>query len=141
MGNKHNNIKHKAKITAIKQDVIELEIESTSACAGCHAKSVCMASDKAVKQIVVKRVQNQEYTLGQDVVVVLARDMGVKAVLLGYGIPLAIILILLLFLQLVDMSELMLAVLILGVLSIYYLLIYLLRNNINKTFSFYIERV
>ena len=45
MENSKNVIKHSGVVSRVTPDSVEVEIVSKSACAACHAKGVCGASD------------------------------------------------------------------------------------------------
>ena len=47
----HNTIEHQGIITSIENDIAHVKIEQISACASCHVKSMCGASEKADKII------------------------------------------------------------------------------------------
>ena len=44
-------IEHEGRVIAVDKDYISVEIVNKSACAACHAKAVCGASDEAVKVV------------------------------------------------------------------------------------------
>jgi len=51
MAVKANNIEHPGVVTSITNEFITVEILNKSACAACHAKGVCIASDESIKTI------------------------------------------------------------------------------------------
>jgi len=44
-------IEHEGRVIAVDKDYVSVEIVNKSACASCHAKGVCGASDEAVKVV------------------------------------------------------------------------------------------
>ena len=51
-------IEHEGRVIAVDKDYISVEIVNKSACANCHAKGVCGASDEAVKVVEVAQSFN-----------------------------------------------------------------------------------
>lgn len=76
-------IEHEGKVVSISENYIGVEIVSKSACAACHAKGVCAASDEAVKVIEVPydiATLSADYKIGDCVNVVLSSSLGVRAI-------------------------------------------------------------
>ena len=136
-----DEISHLGKIVEITPKITTVEIVSSSACSACHAKGVCGVSEDQVKLI---GVPTDPYTLrepGDEVLVVLKRSMGLKAVWLSYVIPLLILMILILSLSSVTVHEVYVGLISIGAVAVYYLVIFLLRNRLARDFVFYIKDV
>ncbi len=136
-----DEISHLGKIVEITPEITTVEIVSSSACSACHAKGVCGVSEDQVKLI---GVPTDPYTLrepGDEVLVVLKRSMGLKAVWLSYVIPLLILMILILSLSSVTVHEVYVGLISIGAVAVYYLVIFLLRNRLARDFVFYIKDV
>lgn len=134
-----DEISHIGKIVEITPEMTIVEIISSSACSACHAKGVCGVSEEQVKLI---GVPTDPYTLrnvGDEVLVVLRRSMGLKAVWISYVIPLLILMILILSLSPVIGNEAYAGLIAIGAVALYYLVIYLLRGRLSKDFVFYIK--
>lgn len=136
-----NQVSHKGVVTSITDNVINVQILSKSACSECHARSMCTASDMKVKNIEVKRRFYDDYTVGEEVNVSLTKSMGYKAVVLSYLIPLAILLILLLYLQDRFGNELIAGLGCVAGVAVYYFIIWLFRGKLENKFSFTIEKL
>ena len=74
------NVDHEGVITSITEDNIKVEIINKSLCASCHAKSFCSASDQKEKVIDVPYYNNNEFEVGEIVIVSMKKSMGFKAV-------------------------------------------------------------
>ncbi len=136
----NKTVDHVGVVLEITPAYIDVEILNKSMCAACHAKSACTMSDVSAKTIRVGNPVNEHYEVGEEVVVVMRKTLGLRAVWLSYVIPLVILMILLLSLPHLNLNELCAGLLaVLGV-SIYYLGIYLFRNKIAKEFTFTIEK-
>ena len=87
-------IEHEGKVVSVDKDYIAVEILNKSACAACHAKGVCGASDQAVKVVEVAQditTLTQDFQVGETVNVVMAPSMGTQAVWFAYVIPLMVL--------------------------------------------------
>ena len=133
-------IKHRGIVEKIEGSHVVVRIVQTSACSACSAKGLCNASESKEKQIDVYEV-NASYRIGEEVVLCGSTSMGMKAVILAFGVPVLILLAaLFVTMRVTDGDSLLSAVIALGAVIPYYLVIYLMKNKLNKTFSFVIEK-
>ncbi|MBQ5864582.1 MAG: SoxR reducing system RseC family protein [Bacteroidales bacterium] len=134
------NVDHEGVITSITEDNIKVEIINKSLCASCHAKSFCSASDQKEKVIDVPYYNNNEFEVGEIVIVSMKKSMGFKAVWISYVIPLAILMIFLLTLQQINPTDLFVGGISILAVVMYYIIIYLLRDKISNKFVFTIAK-
>ena len=134
------NVDHEGVITSITEDNIKVEIINKSLCASCHAKSFCSASDQKEKVIDVPYYNNNEFEVGEIVIVSMKKSMGFKAVWITYVIPLAILMIFLLTLQQINPNDLFVGGISILAVVMYYIIIYLLRDKISNKFVFTIAK-
>ncbi|MBQ8443173.1 MAG: SoxR reducing system RseC family protein [Bacteroides sp.] len=133
-------IKHRGIVEKIDGSHVVVRIVQTSACSACSAKGLCNASESKEKQIDVYEV-NPSYRIGEEVVLCGSTSMGMRAVFLAFGIPVFILLAaLFVTMRVTDGDALFSAVVALLAVVPYYLVIYLMKNKLNKTFSFVIEK-
>lgn len=140
MSSKSNVIEHLGRVEAITANDIRVVIISQSACASCHAKGACTASDVAEKQVVVSKPFHS-YTVGETVKVTMKQSLGYKALFLGYILPLIVLLVSLFVFNAIGFSEGISGLLSLGVLGPYYFILYVFRKRIEKEFYFDIEKL
>ncbi len=133
-------IKHRGIVEKIDGSHVVVRIVQTSACSACSAKGLCNASESKEKQIDVYEV-NPSYRIGEEVVICGTTSMGMRAVVLAFGIPVLLLLIALFVTMRVTNGDALLSALV-ALLAVvpYYLIIYLMKNKLNKTFSFVIEK-
>ena len=134
-----DSIKHRGKITATGKDHYFVSIITESACSACSVKGVCNVSDMKEEVIEIPKDPDTSYSVGDEVNVIMEKSLGPKAVLLGYIIP-----FLLLFATLVISLGLFKDEGLAGLASVaivipYYLLLYLFRERLKKTFTFRIN--
>ncbi len=133
-------IKHRGIVEKINGSHVVVRIVQTSACSACSAKGLCNASESKEKQIDVYEV-NPSYRIGEEVVLCGSTSMGMRAVLLAFGIPVLLLLIaLFVTMRVTDGDALLSAIVALLAVVPYYMVIYMMKNKLNKTFSFVIEK-
>ena len=136
---KKNEITHTGKILEITPDFTTVQIVVSSACASCHAKSLCGMSEDEDKVIMLPTDPYATYNVGDEVQVYTKMSMGLKAAWISYVIPLAILMILILSLSAVIESEVLRALAAIGGVGVYYFFIWLFRERLANEFVFYIK--
>lgn len=136
---KKNEIVHSGKIVSIDPDFTTIEIVVDSACASCHAKSLCGMSEEQEKLISLPTDPYSTYAVGDEVKVCTKMSMGLKAVWISYVVPLMILMILILSLSSVIGNEVYTGLLSIAGVGVYYLVIWLLRAKLQNEFVFYIK--
>lgn len=132
-------IYHDGKIIEITPEFTSVEIISSSACSQCHAKGLCGFSEEESKVVMVPTSPYTERKVGDTVTLALKQTMGLKAVWISYVIPLIILMILVLSLSSVIDNEVWTGLTAIGGVALYYLVIWLLRDNLKNEFVFYIK--
>ena len=133
-------IKHRGIVEKIEGSHVVVRIVQTSACSACSAKGLCNASESKEKQIDVYEV-NPSYRIGEEVVLCGSTSMGMRAVLLAFGIPVLLLqAALFVTMRVTDGDALLSSIVALLAVIPYYLVIYLMKDKLNKTFSFVIEK-
>jgi sigma-E factor negative regulatory protein RseC len=136
---KKNEIVHSGKVIEMTPDFTSVEITVSSACASCHAKSLCGMSEEQDKVIMLPTDPYAEYNVGDQVQVCTKMSMGLKAAWISYVIPLAVLMALILILTSVGVNEFISAGAAIAGVGIYYFVIWLLRERLNNEFTFYIK--
>ena len=134
-----NEISHTGTVLEMTPEFTTVEIVAQSACAACHAKSMCGVADEQQKIIMVPTDPYASYKVGDEVLVMLKKSMGMKAVWISYVIPLLILMILILSLSSVTEHEVYAGLAAIGGVALYYLVIYLFRDKLANDFVFYIK--
>ena len=133
-------IKHRGVVEKIDGSHIVVRIVQTSACSACSAKGLCNASESKEKQIDVYE-SNPSYRIGEEVVLCGSTSMGMRAVLLAFGIPVLLLLFALFAtMRITDGDALLSAIVAMLAIIPYYFVLYLMKDKMNKTFSFVIEK-
>ena len=132
------NITHEGVVVKIDRQDVHVLIVQHSACAGCHAKGACTASDSKDKIIVAKN-RGEVFQIGERVLLVGSNSMAWSALAYAFILPL-ILSIALLFVVSGIVSEAMSCLFVLASLAIYYFILFLFRSKLETKFVFYIEK-
>ena len=120
-------IRHDGIIESIGNDGhICVRITQMAACAGCKVAAHCNASEQHAFP----------FRVGDNVVVATSQAAAGRALLLGFGLPLVLLLLVLAAMLLAGNNEGISAITALVVLLPYYLILWLLRNRIAGSISF-----
>lgn len=130
-------IEHAGIVQKSDNKSVTVLISSESACSGCHAEGLCSLSGKEDKIIDIPGRYN--VTPGQTVTVLMKKSMGYSAVMLGYVVPLILVIALVIILGSMSLPELITGLGSLAVLVPYYLFLWLFRKRINNNFRFTIK--
>ena len=156
---KREMIKHDGIIIALNGDGTALvRIVQTSACAACKAKAMCASAESAEKEMTVvllgengkvKTENNstqsyttlhdstQSYHVGDTVEVMVQQKMGWKAVVLAYLLPFFVMLAVMLIGNAIwAVREEILGTVALCAMALYYLVLGMFKDKLQKGFSF-----
>ncbi|MCD8194228.1 MAG: SoxR reducing system RseC family protein [Tannerellaceae bacterium] len=135
-----DSINHRGIIDRIEGDTLFVRIMQQSACAGCHAKGMCSASESKEKIIEV-RDNSHQYTINEEVILTGKTSLGLKAVLLAFVIPVLIVVGTIIIGNISGWEEASAALASLVVLIPYYGVLYLLREKLKRTFVFTLKKL
>ncbi|WP_291562244.1 SoxR reducing system RseC family protein [Bacteroides sp.] len=139
----NNNIKHLGIVESIDGSHVRVKILQSSACSSCSVKGHCNISETKEKIIDIHDKESADCcSVGQEVMVCGTTSMGMKAVVLAFVLPFIVLLAaLFVTMRVTDGDEAASALVSLCTLIPYYIIIYLLRNRISRTFSFTLETI
>ncbi|MDR2802435.1 MAG: SoxR reducing system RseC family protein [Prevotellaceae bacterium] len=133
-------IKHRGIVERISSGSITVRIQVTEACAACHAKGFCSISGIAEKRMEIPNT-GQAAALGEEVNVTLRQSSGLSAVGWAYVLPLAVLLVILVFLQWLPLADLYSGAAAVGGVALYYGALYGFRKKWKKKYIFEIEKI
>ena len=137
----NGNLEHKGIVLSINGERIDVYILSESACATCKVKSACGMSETEEKVVSIFTHDAPAYREGEQVVVSVTRNMGLRAVFLAYVVPFLVLLVSLLILLEAGLSEAAAGLISLGVLALYYIVLWLMRRRIEREINFNIRKL
>lgn len=120
---------------------VKVRILQTSACAACKVAAHCHASESKEKIVDVYCDNTSQYNIGDSVQVCASYGVANRALLLGFGLPLLILVVVLLLTLQLTANEGISAIAALLALLLYYLGVWLFRDHIRKKLSFTIESI
>ena len=148
---KRKMIKHDGIIIALNGDgTARVRIVQTSACAACKAKAMCASAESVEKEMTVQlTVDSLQLTVGDAVEVMVQQKMGWKAVVLAYLLPFFVMLAVMFvgngLLAIGDgqlamgdgaKREAVLGTVALCAMAVYYLVLGMFKDKLQKEFSF-----
>ena len=131
-------IKHDGIIIALNEDGTALvRIVQTSACAACKAKAMCASAESAEKEMTVVLLGDEQWAVGNEVEVMVQQKMGWKAVVLAYLLPFFVMLAVMLVGNAIwAVREEILGTVALCAMALYYLILGMFKDKLQKEFSF-----
>lgn len=132
------HVSHPGVVVGIGEQDLEIEILSASSCGSCNIKSACGMSEMKEKRITVPRPQDKEFIVGQPVSIIMSAKQGNKAALIAYFIPTLIIIVLTVILSNL-MKEWLAALVGIGALAVYYVILYFFRDRLKDEFTYEIK--
>jgi sigma-E factor negative regulatory protein RseC len=129
-------IRHQGVVDSIDGQMVTVRILQASACSGCHASGICRASESKEKLVEVETNGACNLSVGQTVTLAGEESMGMTAVMLAFGIPLLLLMVALVAVFSFTGSEKLAALVALGILAPYYIVLMLMHGRIKKNFQF-----
>ncbi len=133
-----NTIEHDGIVTQVADTFIIVTIQNQSACSGCHAKGACGMSEMAHKSITAEK-PNGNVKIGDKVIVSASTQNAILSVILAYIIPSVLIIATLALLIFLKVNEVFAATVSLGVATVYFIILYLLRNKFAQKIKFKVK--
>ena len=130
------DIRHRGVVDMIDGQTVVVRITQDAACGGCHAKDICHAAGSREKLVEVSGTDAGNLSVGQTVTVSGSESVGMKAVWIAFGLPLLLMFVVLLTAILLGGSEKTSALIAIGVLVPYYIVVYLFRERLKRVFQF-----
>ena len=135
----NQRISHEGIITNIDDNNVEIKILSKSACASCNVKGACNMSEMKEKIISIPRPKDKNLSIGQEVKISMGLGQANSAVIFAYVIPVIILVSMIFILNALKFDEGINALLSIGSLVPYYLILFLFRNNLRRKFEYEIH--
>lgn len=131
-------IEHEGTVQKVGSDSVIVNIHPVSACSGCHADGYCSLSGRKEKTIRISGSYN--VAAGERVTVMMNESTGFRAVILGYIVPLAVLVFGLAVLTAASVNELTAGLLSIAFLVPYFLILYFVRHRIERNFYFTLKK-
>ena len=132
-------ITHDGVVIKIDGRKVHVQIVSHSACSGCHARGACTASDSKEK-IIIAQSGGVEYKIGDRVTIIGSNNAAWFAVRLAFIYPIIAAFIVLPSILVVTNNEMLACLGCLAMLAVYYFVLFLCRNRVEKKFVFTLQK-
>lgn len=132
-------IAQKGTVEKVADTLIKVRIHRDTACGHCHARGFCEMGSQNETIIESSDFTNGLKT-GDNVEVTIAQQQGNKAVLLAYLIPFMLLMTILLIMESSGVREWITGLVAITALIPYFLLLYIFRKRIKRTFSFTVRK-
>ena len=133
---RNRQIEHIGTVQRIMDQSVVVSITQEAACSACAAAQLCHSADKQEKSMEIPCVDTARYAVGQSVLVVGELGLGLRATLWAYAVPLVLLMVVLIVVSRATGSEGWGAVSALFSLIPYYIILYILRDRLQRTFTF-----
>lgn len=134
-----NRISHEGIVTKIDNENIEVKILSQSACAACNIKGACNMSEMKEKIITIPAPKDKNLSIGDNVKISMGLGQANRAVIFAYVIPVVILISMIFILNSLKMEEGINALISIGTLIPYYLILFLFKDKIKRKFEYEIH--
>ena len=132
-------ISHEGIIIDIDDNNVQIKILSKSACASCNIKGACNMSEMKEKIIDIPRPKDKNLSIGQEVKISMGLGQANSAVIFAYVIPVILLVGMIFILNALKFDEGINALISIGSLVPYYLVLYLFRNKLKRKFEYEIH--
>ena len=130
---------HTGVVEAINGNNCYVRILQNSACSGCSAQHLCNSSESKEKTLTVL-LNGEDIKVGETVNIEGTVVQGLRAVYICYVIP-SVLLIASVYLGVKFGGDMLGVFLSLGVLTVYFVVLYLFRNRIGEHFGFTLHKI
>ena len=135
----NNRVSHEGIVTKIDGENVEVKILSKSACASCNIKGACNMSEMQEKIISIPAPKDKNLSIGQEVKISMGLGQANRAVVFAYIIPLIILVAMIFILNALKIDEGLNALISIGSLAPYYLILFLFRDKLKSKFEYEIH--
>ena len=133
-------VEHIATVIRADDDVVEAELTVQSACAACHARSVCGLGESKRKRVEIATPDAAAYVPGENVVVSIESNMGMTAVFWAYVMPFVVLLGALIVSSAAGAGDGVSALAALAATALYFVALYLCRARLERKIHFKIHK-
>ncbi|MBO4738148.1 MAG: SoxR reducing system RseC family protein [Bacteroidales bacterium] len=132
---------HQAKVTSVSTDSVDVLLEKGSACSTCHNRGACSSLDKQNMFYHIDTPNAQSFQVGEIVRIGISVNSGLKAVIYAYLIPLLLLFAAFFVARYCTPFELLQVLIGLGVVVVYYYVLFKQKHRLNKKFTFTIQKL
>lgn len=130
-------VQHSGTVQSTEQGKVVVRITSRSACGSCAAKQACGLAEATEKVVEVYTADWAQYKAGDEVLVGVKQQIGMKAVAMAYGGALVVLLAaLILSTEVLHLGDGIAVLVTIGAVALYYGALWLMKDRIEQTIHF-----
>ncbi len=130
-------VQHSGTVQSAEQGKVVVRITSRSACGSCAAKQACGLAEATEKVVEVYTADWAKYKAGDEVLVGVKQQIGMKAVAMAYGGALVVLLAaLILSTEVLHLGDGIAVLVTIGAVALYYGALWLMKDRIEQTIHF-----
>ncbi|MDD6209282.1 MAG: SoxR reducing system RseC family protein [Bacteroidales bacterium] len=139
---RNTSIEHVGTVYKTDANIVVVKITQHSACSSCEAKRLCSSSEQKEKYIEIDNKTNSgRFQVGEQVKIIGSTGMAFRAILFAFIIPSALIFTILIAANVYSTGEGISALLAIGVLPVYYCILYFFRNSLKNNLKFTLDKL
>ena len=133
-------IKHQGTVVFQKGSTVGVKISRHSACSQCAAQNNCGLINNQDKVVEIETDGNQQFAIGEEVIITLETTSGFLAVFLGYVLPLILMLATMIIVYLAGAGEIKSGISAIIILIPYYFWLFLNKKKLAGKFRFTLSK-
>lgn len=131
---------HRGTVAEIRENLIKIKMQVTEACGACKAKNICGSTSAQERELEI-HTHTQQFTVGEEVNVVINIATGFKAIFFSYIIPTLLLLGTLFTIMAITHKEGLSALIALLILATYFFILYLQKDRIINSLSIQVRKI
>lgn len=131
---------HAGVVTGVKEGLVAVQIESTSACASCAAHAKCGFAESKNKTVEIPTEDWRDYKQGDTVEVKIDESRGMLAVWIAYVLPALLLIVDIVDLSVAGLPEWAVVLSSFAVLGVYVAILYASRRKVEGRFTLTVNK-
>ncbi len=132
----NNSISHIGIVQSVDGQEVTVKMTVESACAACHAKSLCGVSDSKDKIVKAVNVSDAHFEVGEKVNVEMRQSLAMKAIVICYLLPFIVLLTTFCVMSYFCQNELVNVLVTFAAVAAYFFFIWLFNHKIERNVTF-----
>ena len=132
----NNSISHIGIVQSVDGQEVTVKMTVESACAACHAKSLCGVSDSKDKIVKAVNVSDAHFEVGEKVNVEMRQSLAMKAIVICYLLPFGVLLTTFCVMSYFCQNELVNVLVTFAAVAAYFFFIWLFNHKIERNVTF-----
>ena len=132
----NNSISHIGIVQSVDGQEVTVKMTVESACAACHAKSLCGVSDSKDKIVKAVNVSDAHFEVGEKVNVEMRQSLAMKAIVICYLLPFIVLITTFCVMSYFCQNELVNVLVTFAAVAAYFFFIWLFNHKIERNVTF-----